>query len=135
MNNKGFTLVELLAVIVVIGILSALAVVSYNSLIGSGKKGLYKNYENTLKGGAQNYFIDNTGDIPAIGETIVLSYQTLLDKKYIEEFKDPNGGNCITSYVEVLRGNDIGSNYNLTYKACLICKDGSNSYYVSNNCS
>ena len=136
-NNKGLTLVELLGVIVVIAILSALAVVSLNSVITSGKKGLYNNYEKTLEGAARNYYIDNISDIPSVGSSTRITYEILLGGKYIDKFDDPNGGDCSSSYVEVARGADNGNNFNLKYKACVVCTNKDNKsdiIFITDNC-
>lgn len=47
-KQDGFTLVELLAVIVVLGILSSLAIVSYNKIVEKSKKSYYKTEEEML---------------------------------------------------------------------------------------
>ena len=41
-KHAGFTLVELLAVIVILAILSSLAIVSYNKIVEKSKKAYYK---------------------------------------------------------------------------------------------
>ena len=135
MNKKGFTLVELLGVIVLIAILAGLAVISVNHIINSGKMGLYKNYENTLENATRNYFIDNINDMPSVNSSKNISYNTLLNGKYIEEFKDPNKGDCSLSYTEVTRGENVGNNFNIKYKPCLICKNGEKINYISKDCS
>ena len=38
MNKKGFTLVELLGVIILLGILATIAVVGYSNYLGNSKK-------------------------------------------------------------------------------------------------
>lgn len=59
MNKDGFTLVELLAVFVILAIILGLSVVGVNSVIKNSKDGVYKSNINTLKSAAQNYVIDN----------------------------------------------------------------------------
>ncbi len=138
-NKKGITLVELLGVIVILAILAGLAVYSMNYVIGTGKVGLYRNYEETLKAAAHNYFIDNPGDIPKTGYKKI-NITTLED--YLDELKDPNAGDCANSenlsYVYVLRGadgTDKAKNIDLTYYPCLKCisKTDNSLLYKSDN--
>ena len=135
MNRKGFTLVELLGVIITIAILSTVAVISVNYVVQNGKKGVYQNLENTLKGAVENYLIDNSSKVPNIGGNKNITYEYLLENNYIDEFDDPNGGNCSSSYVNISRSNDNGVNYDLIYKSCVICKDKDNNIiYKTNGC-
>lgn len=135
MNKNGFTLAELLGVIVILAILSGLAVLSMNGVIGTGKKGVYKGYENTIKNTMKNYFIDNQDDIPKKNSEKQIFINELINNGYLDSFKDPNGGNCIdSSYVLVTRGEDKSSNYNLDYKVCLICTQNGNNTYKSEGC-
>ena len=126
-NKKAFTLVELLAVIVVIAILGGLAAVSINYIVQNSKKSVYKNYESALKTAAENYLIENTDKLPPEpGEGVEftksdkITYGVLTSGLFMDEIKDPNGGNC-DGYVIIKRGKDIGFNYNLTYEYCLMC--------------
>ena len=130
MNKKGFTLVELLSVIVIISILASVTTIIYANVIQKGKQGLYDNHENTLRGAAEAYLIENFDLIPNVGGSINISYQTLLNKHHIEPLKDPNGGNCDASSVLVTRNADVSNNYDLTYKVCLSCTN-----YQSSGCS
>ena len=138
MNKKGFTLVELLGVIVLITIIAGLAIISVSNVINSGKKGLYKNYENALEGASRNAISDyikaSSKDIsnsPFLSnlktkwesKNITLSYQDLVKQKYLDELDDPNGGDCSYSYVQITRGVNIGNNFDFKYKSCVICKD------------
>ena len=139
MKKNGFTLVELLGVIVVLAIISGLAVISMNTIIGTGKKGVYHNYEKTLIDASRNYYIDNMDKIPNVGSPVKLYAEFLVQNGYIDNLKDPNGGECIKkdshSYVLVTRESDINNNFNLNYKACLICQDtNGNNTYKSDDC-
>lgn len=136
MEKNGFTLVELLSVIVVIAILIGVASISFNSLIESQKQEVYKNYEQTLKSNARHYLIDNTNLIPSVGSSYKLEMNTLVTEKIMEKVKDPKGGNCDSSYVLITRkpnissnDEDISNNYDIEYKVCLICTN-----YKSEGC-
>ena len=137
MKNKGFTLIELLSIIVLIGIISSIAVVSVNYIINMSRSSVYKNFENNLKIGAENYLIHVLTDDNLTNDTIFPSltdntrtfqYSTLKNG-FVDEMEDPKGGNCDSSYVVVTRGEDIDNNYNLDYKVCLICTN-----YTSEGC-
>ncbi len=58
-NEKGFTLVELMVVIVIIGILVAIAVPIYNSVTAGARESAYEANERILKGAAAMYFAEN----------------------------------------------------------------------------
>ena len=141
MKKNGFTLAELLGVIVVIAIISGLAVISVSSILATGKKGVYKNYEETLEGATRNYFIDNINKIPSVGMSTKIYLDEILSENYLDNLDDPNGGDCnseeYNSYVLVTRQADINNNYNLEYKVCLMCYDYDNNgftYKSSDDC-
>lgn len=119
MNKKGFTLVELLAVIVIIGLLSGIAVVAYNTFIDNARERVYKTYEDTMKAEAEMYLIDNSSMIPAVGGQTRIEIEDL----GIDPIQNPDDSNdlCLNSYVKITRGANIGINYNLTYDVCLKC--------------
>ncbi len=127
--KKGFTLVELLAVIMVLAIIMGIAVVVVNNVVESGKKSVYVNYERDLRGATENYFINHMSEMPLIGSSKKIEYKTLLEAKETETLKDPRGGNCDASYVLATRKPDIGNNIDIDYKICLICTN-----YKSSGC-
>ncbi len=130
--KKGFTLVELLAVIIVLAIVLGIAIAAVTGAIGSGQNGVYKNYETTLKSAARNYLIEclegniqnssgGTCKIPSVGGSIVLKHQELANLDFIDNLTDPKGGTCNQSYVKVTRKSDVSTNLNFEYQACLVC--------------
>lgn len=134
MNKKGFTMIELMAAITLLGIMSTLAVVSVSKYLNKSKKTVYRDYEDTLKNAATNYFLDHTGLLPEINDvsgTKVLA-TTLINEDYLENMKDPTNKsfNCNNnSYVIVTRKDNVGFNMDLEYRVCLVC-----SKYKSSSC-
>ena len=59
MNKKGFTLVELLAVIVIMALLMAFAFPSIQGLVNSNKEKKYEAYEKSMTEYAKAYFEDS----------------------------------------------------------------------------
>ena len=60
-QHKGFTLVELLIVIVIIGILAAISIVSYNGVIGKARDSQRAQDMATIKKALMMYDTDNGG--------------------------------------------------------------------------
>ena len=144
MKNKGFTLVELLGVIVVLAIISGIATLAITNYIGNSKEKVYRNYVATLKTTVEDYLIDdfakNGNLLPNVGGSRTFTLNDLINAKVIEELKDPNGGTCnqTTTIVTVKRDVDTDINFNLTYdvyldcpKATLICAN----YTNANDCT
>ena len=59
MNNKGFTLVELLVTMVLVGIISGIAFPAISKLRDQNKDEEYKAYEKIILNGAKIYMDDN----------------------------------------------------------------------------
>ena len=91
LNNKGFTLVELLAVIVILIAIMSIAIPSINSAINRNKETQNKQRIKMLESAALEYVNDEINN----GSFNCINLNTLLDKGYIssEELKDADGNN------------------------------------------
>ena len=119
-NNKGFSLVELLAAIVIMGILSGIAVVGVTFLLNKAGREYYKAQESEVIMAAKSYTQDNRSFLPKrVGQKNQIYLKTLQDKKYIGDVLDRNKKKCDPdrSYVQVYRYNK--NNY--SYVVNLVC--------------
>jgi len=64
-NKKGFTLIELMIVVAIIGILAAIAIPKFADLINKSKEGATKGALSTVRSALQVYYGDNEGWFPA----------------------------------------------------------------------
>ena len=102
MNKKGFTMIELLAVITLLGILTIIAIPSVRTLIEKGKKNYYATQRNQVELAAKEYLKDNPKLLPGeIGGTTEVNLQDLIDHKYISRVKDQDKADCDTQATKV----------------------------------
>lgn len=95
LKNKGFTLVELLATIIILGLLVSIAYVSVSSILNSGDDSYYESQENMLVLAGREYYADHRSELPKeIGDTSNVSLETLVEENYIEQITDKDGNNC-----------------------------------------
>jgi general secretion pathway protein G len=103
-NDRGLTLIELLAVIVILGIISAIATIAILNVIQKAKDQAIVANSYALRDSATFYVKDKI-----LSEEVVptqLSYQTLVNEDYIEKIRDPDTNSYLdpavnTSYVVV----------------------------------
>ena len=89
LNKRGFTMVELLATIVIIGILGTVGVVGVTKSIKSAKDRYYVAQNKLFISAAQTYFTDNKSRLPMkSGTSKKVTLQTLNDENYIEKMVD-----------------------------------------------
>ena len=92
MKNKGFTMIELLATIVIIGILSVIAIASVQGYKEKAQKEDKESYEKSLIMAAESYYQANKSKMPkAIGNKKSLTSTELKTKRYLKEDK----GGCV----------------------------------------
>lgn len=64
LNKKGFTLIELMIVVAIIGILAAIAIPKFADLINKSKEGATKGALSSVRSALQVYYGDNEGLFP-----------------------------------------------------------------------
>ena len=121
MNNKGFTLVELIATIALLAIIAIISFVSINAVIDSSKINECNVLVNNIKSATKEYISDNRyslGEISAYkvsGDDKKYNFSTsvLVDKKklanpVINPFDDNETTNDVTTstYVDVILNSD-----------------------------
>ncbi len=129
-NNKGFTLVEVIAVIAILSILSGITISAVTKLTTNSKKKTYKNFEDNLKKASNNYLIRHNE--LAEEENLKLDAQTLIDEGFLENLTDPTNKkeSCNEdSYVIISGKRENATDYNITYSydVCLKCPNYSSS--------
>ena len=120
-KKKGFTIIELLAAVVIVGIILGLAILVINRYIIQGHETIDKQLGNQLALSGKSYHSDNKRMlVPSDGAIIWYSY--LKANNYItNDLKDSNGNSCDKSYVVVTKER---SKYK--YTSCIVCNNGYN---------
>ena len=110
-------MIELLAVITILGILSSIAIGGVTQYFKKAKKQDFAMLEKNMKTAIDNYFIDHSSSIPAIGGNFSIKAKDLTDEGYLKGLEDPDktGSSCDlnTSYVLVTRGGSE-TDFNMT---------------------
>ena len=93
-NKKGFTMVELLAVIVILGIIMLMGIPAVNRYTQKGRDSYYENQKRNLISATKSY-MDNTSLRPErVGDFYDVSLDELINKKYIDGLKDSGKADC-----------------------------------------
>ena len=126
-NTKAFTLIEIIAVMVILGIILLLVSIPVTKYVENSKMKTYQSHQKELEVAAKDYMIDCISNneegctIPSNGASIVLPYEKLVELGYSKELEDPDSdGYCDKSFV-IAKNNSNG--VDLEYHSCLICSN------------
>ena len=132
-NKKGFTMVELLATLTIIVVLTTLAIIGVSGVRKRLENSYYRRVEKLVVSAGMEYYNDHKSSRPfRIGESRKVSLFTLVDEDYIEEVKDyvkevcdPNNSEAESdkSYVVITKKGEKKYDYQ-TYLNCPNYREG-----------
>ena len=133
MNRKGFTLVELLAVIAIMGILSGVAIMAVTRYLNKSKEHAYDTIFNSVKDASINYILDQNIKITVTPTSINIS--DLVDDGYLETPLDPNKKNeaCNGNVSVVKKNSSDVETEDYQYTVNISCPSGYHSTKTFNN--
>lgn len=102
--KKGFTLVELLAVIMLLGIISLIAIPSIGKILGRSRQRALEGVKEELIKATKSYTADNLDLLPLNdGEYICVNVDTIRNSSYItnDEIIDPTTEEPLVGYIKV----------------------------------
>lgn len=101
--KKGFTLVELLAVIIILGILGLIVVPMVNETISNQKEKLYKRQIETIISSAESWGTKNSSKLTEDGTSIYVNVTTLVSSGNLKntDIKDPRNNKIMNGCVSI----------------------------------
>jgi len=128
MYKNGFTLVELLSVVVVIALISMIAIPKVTTMIENSRQNAFEISEEMLVKAAERYVELEKVVLPKdIGDSISIDYIDLRDSEYATDFLNPKDHSQCSGSVLIIR---VAEN-KCSYTANMVCGDIENPDYVS----
>lgn len=120
MNNRGFTLIELMAVITILVVLSLIIVPIVDKNVKRSKDDMYKIQIENIRMAGVGYFSDNINSRPVINDYCSVSLDTLVSDGYInDDVTNPKTGESFGElYIQI---KNVGTNRDVfDYLVCPI---------------
>ena len=120
-NRRGFTLIEMIGVVIIIGIIAIIAFNTFTGNLKGFRDDYYVSTERTLEESGKEFFNDNRRFRPdSILTAQKVSIGTLTKNNYVNNIDDYNGNSCSDeSYVMIIKE----SKDEYTYHTCLVCPE------------
>lgn len=115
MKKNGFTLIEIIAIIVLLGVISLIFVPSIREILKENRERVYSTYRKNMILASETYMIDNNIFVTSIENVVYIDLNNLINEDLISE-SDCDG------YVKVEYDNSNGS-VNIKKDAFLKCDD------------
>lgn len=118
--KKGFTLVEVLAVIIILGIISVIFIPNTIKILRENNLKIYKIKEQELIKAAETYAEYDKNFVPPIeGGFKYITMPQLVKGNYINKILDTTSAKECNAFVRV----SLNSIYGYNYEACLVCEE------------
>lgn len=103
MAKDGFTLIELIAVITILGIVALITTVSVLGIFNKSQTSLYDTQVEIIESAAKKWVIANSGYLPVDGSSYTLELSRLVSDGYLDDgdVLDPRTKQAIDGYIEV----------------------------------
>ena len=88
MNKKGFTLIELISIIVILSLIALIVFPAVTSIIKSSRNSAYESQITILEKAAKQYYLDRPNELPdenSSDESIIDIYDLVANNYIIEE--------------------------------------------------
>ena len=91
MKKNGFTLIEMLCVIIIVSVIALILIPVVSKTVDEGKKQVYNNLIDKMISATSDWMIKNTDLLPSDGESISITLGMLQSEGYIStDLKNPN---------------------------------------------
>lgn len=143
MNQKGFTMIEILVAVTILGILSVMTIAGYSRYVYWAKIEGYDVMANSVKQAAENYIMDHPGDATEakespnyylVNQAPPITFQELIDQGYLKNTADPvdKSSNCLGSVrIGYIPGGSSKVLDQYIYEINLCCSNQKKQYYYS----